>query len=160
MNRSNPAPVDRSQVGLAGRDGLVVTLSRAGELLLLQVQISQLFVVAGRRVLEHDGLELTNAVATPECVVHVTEQSEVGNDLDEDVNQRARRTEEEDHVQPDRLRTATNKVDDRERLQDDAPRIHEGQETHVMKPDRARVYPAGRRRRASATLQARLVLVP
>ncbi len=131
VNGRNATPVDRVLVSGARRDRLVVALACAGKLLFLEVQISQLLVVARRRVLEDHGLELTDALAPAECVVHVAEQAEIRNDLDEDVDQRAGRAEEKDDVHPDRLRTTPQEVDHGERLQQDAPRVHERQETHA-----------------------------
>jgi len=55
----------------------------------------------------------------------MTQQTEIRNDLDQDVDQRARRPEKEDDVHPDRLGTATHEVNDGKRLEQDAPRVHE-----------------------------------
>ena len=112
-------------VGARPDDGFVVARSCPGELLIVEIQVRQFFVVPDRRVFQDDGFELTDPLAPPERVERLPEQVQVWHHLHEDVDECADGTEKDDHPEPNRVRAAANEMDDRQRLQDDAPGIEE-----------------------------------
>jgi hypothetical protein len=130
MNLGDAAAIDRIGLVRARRDRLVVAGARPREVLLVHVQVRQLFVVADRRILQNDCLELSGALAPSHGVERLPEQAEVRHDLHRDVDERADGTEEDDDPEPDRVRPAADEVDERHRLQDQAPRKQEGEKSH------------------------------
>jgi hypothetical protein len=100
---------------------LVVALARLCVLALVEIQVAQLLVVAGRRVLLHECFEVLDSLAPSEAFKRVPEQPEVRHNLHQDVDERARRSEEDDDPEPERIRTPANEVQNRQHLQQDSP---------------------------------------
>ena len=104
---------------------VIEALARLAILLLLQQQIAQLLVIAGRRIVENDRAERVDPPPPREPAHGVPHQTEVGKHLDEEIDERTRTAEEDDDPEPKRLRPPPYEVDDGDQLQDDAPRIEE-----------------------------------
>ena len=118
------APVERID-RFRFREHLVEALARPRELPVVEIEIAELFVVADRRIVEDEPFELLDALSAREDLKRAAQQAGVGNDFDDDVDQRADAAEHEDDPEPVRLGPATHEVQNRQGLQDDAVRVDE-----------------------------------
>ena len=97
------------------------------ELVVLEQQIAELFVVADRRVVDDRGLQLLDVPAAREDLERRAQQARVGDDFERDVDERAEAAADDDDPEPVRIGPTAREVRDRERLQDDAVWIEEAQ---------------------------------
>src|SRR5882724_13619304 len=66
LNRADTAPVERVRRVRAGCDRSIECLARLWNLAIVHVEIAQLFVVSGRRIVAKYGFELADALAARE----------------------------------------------------------------------------------------------
>ena len=69
------------------------------------------------------GFELADTFAARKNFEGLADQSDVGQRLDREIDDRAERAEKQDDEDPVVIRTAADEVDDGQSLEDDAPRI-------------------------------------
>src|SRR5258708_8695256 len=104
--------------------------SRWQELAVLHIKIAEFLVIPCRRIVANRSLEFTDALAARKHLEGLPQQSHVGENLDNDVNERPQRTEEEDDENPIHVRPSPDEVDDGEYLEQQAP----GKQKMTQKP--------------------------
>ena len=87
----------------------------------VHVKVAQLFVIPRRRIVSNHSLEFANPLTTRKHLEGLAEQSKVRKCLDEDIYQRAERSEKEDDENPIHVRPPPDEVDDCESLEQQAP---------------------------------------
>src|SRR5262245_55846542 len=81
---------------------------------------------------------MTDPLAPLDALHRIPEERQIRQHLDEDVGERAERTQKDDEIQPDRVRSTPNEVHDGDELQQDAPGKQERKEaTHQFTLERA-----------------------
>ena len=107
------------------RDHAIETFARLRDLLVVEIQIAELFVVADRRIVDDQPFQGLDALAAREDLVGAVQEAGVGKDLDEDVGQRAEAAADQDDPEPEGVRPAAHEVQNRDGLQEDAVGIEE-----------------------------------
>jgi len=114
------------------RDGLVVRGARLGPLPFLEIQVRELLVIPRGGILQNQRFEILDPLLAPEGIEGLPDQAEIRNYFEEDIDRSTEGTEEHDHVQPDRVGSPLDEVDDRDRLENQPPRKQEREEAHAV----------------------------
>src|SRR5438309_75449 len=143
FHRTNcPAIEGIGRVGTGGNRAIVI-LAGARKSLFLEIKVGEFFKVAGRRIVEDRGFQLMNSSPARKSFEGIAKQASIGECLYQQVNQGSDSTAKQNDEDPIGVRAATNKVEDRESLEDDAPGINAIERAHAvlranysMQPDR------------------------
>jgi hypothetical protein len=84
------------------------------------------------RIVEHGGFQIANAATAPHPVVRASQQARVRHDFGNDVDERAEGSTYQNDPEPVGLRPAADEVQDRDGLQDEAPRIEQATQAHAF----------------------------
>ena len=87
------------------------------ELLVVEIQVAELFVVAGGWIVEDRELQGLDALSPREHLERAPQESEIRDDLDEDVGQGADPSAHENNEEPVGIRAPPHEVDDCQGLQ-------------------------------------------
>src|SRR2546426_11585058 len=125
LNRADGAPVEGVRCVRAGCDRSIECLASLGNLAIVHVEIAQLFVVSGRRIVANYGFELANALAAGGDFVGLTGQIDIGQRRDEEVHNPPDPPPEKKDVETKRIRAPAHEGDDRHYLEQEAPWVKE-----------------------------------
>ena len=132
---------------IAPRDHPIETVARPLELPVVEIQISELFIVADRGIVEDGGFQFPDPLSTREDLKGAAEQAGVGDDLDDNVDQRADGAAHQDDEEPIGVRPAAHEVQNRDGLQKEPVRIEQPEHAgfiRAISSTTATARPAGR----------------
>src|SRR4029077_5214956 len=92
----------------------IETGARPLELPVIEIQMSELFIVADGGIVEDGGFELLDPLAAREDLKRGAEQAGVGDDLDDKVDQRADGAAHQNDEEPVGVRPAAHEMQDRD----------------------------------------------
>ena len=96
LNLGYPTAVERVRRVGAGRNRFVVTFARPDVLPFFEITISQLLIIACRRIVEDDRLKLADSAAARKDFERLPQKAKVGQHLNENINNRAETAADED----------------------------------------------------------------
>src|ERR1039458_7167150 len=123
MDGANSAPVKRVERIGAGSYGFVECGSRQLELAVVHIKVAEFFIVSSRWIVADRSFEFANAPAARKDFEGLSHESNVGKRLNKKIDNRAERAEKQDDKNPVGIRPPPNEVDDRQPLDDGAPRV-------------------------------------
>src|SRR5208282_3306689 len=104
--------------------GLVERRSRRLQIPVVHIKVAEFFIVPSRRIVANRSYQFANALATRENFERLSHQSNVRQSLDKKIDNRAQRPEKKDDKYPIGIRPPPDKVNDRQSLQQKAPRVY------------------------------------
>jgi hypothetical protein len=115
------AAVERVNGIRARSNRLVVAGAGAGKVMIIEIEKTKLLVIASRWIIDNGPFQFVNAAMARKSLKRGTQQAGIRNDFSNDVDQRSNPSQKKNDEDPISIRTAADKMDDRDRLQDDAP---------------------------------------
>src|SRR6185436_3281349 len=101
------------------RDHPIEAGPRLCELAIVQVEVAELLVVADRWILEDRRLQVADPLAARKYLHRAAQEDHVGDDLDEDVDERSYAPSHHDHEDPEPLRAAADEVGEGQGLENE-----------------------------------------
>ena len=106
-----------------GGNGFIEGDAGFRQLAVVHVKITEFFIIPRRRIVANRGFEFTDALAARKNFEGLSEQSDVGQRLDNEIDERSRCAKKQDDEDPVVIRPAADKMDNRQPLEQEAPRI-------------------------------------
>ena len=107
----------------AGGNGFVERVARQLKLAFLKIEVAQFFVISRRWIVTNRKLKLSDALAARKSLEGVASESDIGKRFGEEIDECAERTEKQNDEDPIVIRPPPNEMDDRQSLEEEAPRI-------------------------------------
>jgi hypothetical protein len=104
-------------------DGAVQGFAGFGIILVVEIEVGELFEISGRRIVEDLQFELFDARIAGESLERAAQQTQIGDDFGDDVNACAEHSAEDDDPKPVGFRAAADEMPDGEALEDQSPGI-------------------------------------
>src|SRR5262249_27596671 len=104
----------------------------ANELAVRYIEVAELLIIADSRIFQDESFELPDSFSPWKSVERMTKQTQIRDHFHEDVNCGPERAQKDNDPKPVHVRSASDEMDERNRLQNQAP--WRKQKSHVVVP--------------------------